>query len=81
MTWHWLSFFVGAPIWGSLGMAFFAALMAAIDAPDSEQDRLLDRIEQDRRDACTPGIASLSEYRRRIGQPIPDRAAAARQRR
>ena len=48
MTWHWFSFMVGAPIWGSIAVALFAALLAA-------SDRSQRRLE--------PGVTSLSEYR------------------
>ena len=51
MTWHWFSFMVGAPIWGSIAVALFAALLAASNRSQRAQSRL------------DPGITSLSEYR------------------
>ena len=51
MTWHWFSFMVGAPIWGSISIALFAALLAANNRSQRAQSRL------------EPGVTSLSEYR------------------
>lgn len=31
MTWDWLTFFIGAPVWGSLGVTLYAGLLAAGD--------------------------------------------------
>lgn len=31
MTWDWLTFFIGAPVWGSIGVALYAGLLAAGD--------------------------------------------------
>ena len=53
MTWHWFSFMVGAPIWGSIGIALFAALLAASNRSKQTQITL------------DPGVTSLSEYRLR----------------
>ena len=53
MNWHWFSFLIGAPIWSSIGIALFAALLAAGNR------------SQRTRSMLDPGVTSLSEYRLR----------------
>ena len=64
MTWSWLSFLVGAPVWGSLGMLAFALILAGIDADRARYGRLVDSTERKRSDPEDPDVRALDEYRR-----------------
>ena len=64
MTWNWFPFLVGAPIWASLGVALFAATLAAAGRARGGSTPLEERIERTRRAAEDPSVVSLSEYRR-----------------
>ena len=78
MTWHWLSFLSGAPFWGSISVAIFAALARRRDANEGRARTLEARIVHSRRAAEHPEVISLGEYRiRKLGRAT---RSAARER-
>lgn len=68
MSIHWQSFLLGAPVWGSLGIALFAALLAAgrrasgAAVEEDEAERVPTSSAED--DEAPVPVLSLEELRR-----------------
>ena len=61
-TWAWFPFLVGAPIWASLGIVLFAALVWESDRTRSVES-LSDRVDRHRLDSDDPAVVCLRAYR------------------
>lgn len=66
MTWHWFPFLVGAPIWASIGIALFAALLASNN--ERRAGHLL-RSHLEGAEEEGARVISLDEFRRRRARP------------
>lgn len=65
MTIHWLTFFVAAPVWGSLGILLFAVLtrQRVEDQNRALRAQLDELAEQFGRDVADPDVIYLPGYR------------------
>jgi hypothetical protein len=64
MTWKWFPFFLGAPLWASIGIAVFATLVSVSRRRQDERERVADHFSERLRALQDPDVVSLSKYRR-----------------
>ena len=82
MTIHWMSFFLGAPVWGSLGIVVFAALIASARRSSEEVEGVgeAEPAQSAARAEEAASVVSLEErLRQREGaRPVPKRGSRKR---